>query len=398
MITLGYDDFSRHIYIIGATGSGKTSLIRIIAKGLEDANKTGKFSNAFLYIDPKGDDSWKFLSQVDELSPEKVTFLDPWKTGFSVNLLELPPCSEEEKERVRSTYQGFVLNLIQEWYEATPATAPRMLRIFQSLLVYLYSLTDSPTLVDLHDLVISLQGDEGSEKVIREMNELLPEEAESLRKEITAIAGMREEAFDPVLTRISQFVLDPFLRRIFCVRHSTVDFAKLLEPGHITIIRACDDVGAHIAPLIRAMVVLKLWFAVKERASSTQEKERTQVILAVDEFQDIPKLEAIQTILAQARSARLGLILAHQTTAQLSDQLLRVILGNVGLMVMFRVGGDDATRLSSIDPQWAKELQQTLVTQPDASAVFRFRAAPGEEQPPPVHERITTNLPEEKHA
>jgi DNA helicase HerA-like ATPase len=384
---------------VGASGTGKTTLARIIAKGLEKANSAGEFPNSFIYVDVKGDDAWKFLSQTDDLDPARLTFLDPNSTGFSLNPFELPPHDDEDTERVRSVYTGFVMKVIEEWYGADPVRAPRMLRIFRVLISYLYTLTDAPTFVDLHDLVMALQS--GDESVLTRMRDVLDSvEFDSLRKELEAIADMRSEAFDPVLTRLSEFAVDPYLRRLFgAVRRSSVDFAELLKPGRQTIIRIpSHEVGLHIGPLIQSVVLLKLWFAVLWRATRFPEEDRTPLVLFLDEFQDLQRLQAIQTILVQARSQGLCLMLSHQTTAQLDDTLLRIIATNCSVQAAGRVSGDDASRLARAwDPEFKREIEQTLVTQPDFTWTFRLRAEPEEEQRPPVQERLL-KPPEEKHS
>ena len=350
-------------------------------------------------MDVKGDDAWKFLAQADELDPAKITFLDPNETGFAVNPFELPPHDKEDRDKVRSVYTGFVMKVIEEWYGADPSRAPRMLRIFRSLISFLYTITDAPTFVDLHDLVVGLQSED--ERVLREMQDVLDRaEFESLSKELAAIAGMKSDAFDPVLTRLSEFAVDPYLRRLFgAVRHSSVDFAALIKPGRQTVIRVpSHEVGLHIGPLIQSVILLKLWFAVLWRSTRTREEERTPLVLWLDEFQSIQRLQAIETILAQARSQGLCLMLSHQTTAQLDDTLLRIVIGNCGLQAAGRVSGDDAFRLAKAwDPEYKREIEQALVTQPDFTWTFRLRAGPGEEQSPPVQERLM-KPPEARHS
>jgi len=396
-VTISFGDLCRHIYLLGATGSGKTTLARLIAKGLEEANKSGELRSAFIYLDVKGDDSFKFLAQVDALDPERITFLDPVLTKFSVNPLELPMCAPKDRERIVSVYTGFLMGIIQEWYQAEPMRAPRMLRIIRSLISYLYHRNDAPTLLDLYDLVLRMQ--RGDDPVlIKDLEDTLSEgEVGMLKREMEAISGLGEEAFDPVLTRLSEFAIDPFLRKMFSTRHSTVDFAELLEPGHTTIIRiAGHELGLHIAPLVASVIVLKLWFTVQERASRVQERERNLVVLCLDEFQSIQHLQAIETILAQARSFGLALILSHQTSAQLSDELFHIVVGNCAIQGCGRVGGDDARRIAyAWDPQFSREIQQTLATQADFRWTFRLRPEPGREMPPPIaNVRIRAPPPE----
>jgi hypothetical protein len=117
-----------------------------------------------------------------------------------------------------------------------------------------------------------------------------------------------------------------------------------------------------------------------------------------DEFQDLQRLQAIQTILVQARSQGLCLVLSHQTTAQLDDTLFKIIVTNASIQGAGRVSGEDAARLArSWDLQYSKEVKQALVTQPDFTWTFRLRAGPGEEQSPPVQERLV-QPPQENHS
>jgi hypothetical protein len=104
----------------------------------------------------------------------------------------------------------------------------------------------------------------------------------------------------------------------------------------------------------------------------------------LDEFQIVSDLKILPMILSQARSYRLGLLLAHQTTAQISDSLLEEITGNCGTQLAGRISGKDASKLANIwDPRFSKEITQQLASQEDFHWTIKMRASPGEEQPTP---------------
>ena len=129
-----------------------------------------------------------------------------------------------------------------------------------------------------------------------------------------------------------------------------------------------------------------MWFTIQERANRVpDERDRTQVVLALDEFQIVKDLQVLQLMLEQARSLGLGLVLSHQTTEQISDKQLGIISGNAGTQLVGKVNGKDASRIAQIwDPQFQTELQQQLASQEYFHWTVREKAPPGKEQPPPI--------------
>jgi len=380
------EDFSRHIYCVGGTGSGKTSLIREIAKHLEVSNLNGIFPNAFIYLDPKGDDSLKFIQQCSESSINhgNVNFLDPIETDFSINPLELPKYNPSERQETVSRYVGYFMEILKEWYNQQQSFV-QMERIFRVLLFYMYQNNDAPTFLDMYDIIINIQ--EEQEKFLQIMFKALGmPDSEAMKQALTSISTLRPESFVPLLNRVEQFATDPILKKVFCVRHGTVKFEDLIEPNHYTIVRISSlHLAHHIQPLAIQAFVIKLWFTIQERASRIAEKDRNYVILALDEFQIVSDLHVLPMILSQARSYRLGLLLAHQTTAQISDSLLEEITGNCGTQLAGRISGKDASKLANIwDPRFSKEIQQQLASQEDYHWTIKMRAAAGEEQPTPL--------------
>lgn len=378
-------DFANHMYLVGASGSGKTSLVRTLAKHLEVWNDNGTFSSAFIYVDPKGDDAHKFIRQCEPrtINEGRVHYLDPQETKFSVNPLELPSYGPGEREDVVSRHVGYFMKTISEWYQQSSSFV-QMERIFRALLFYLYAKHDAPTFLDLHDIVLRLQ--DGGEDALPQIMDALGAPDVYMMRALAGISALKGDAFTPLLNRIEQFATDPMLRRMFAVRRGTVDFGELIRPGRYTVVRVSPlNVPHHIQPLAIQAIILKLWFAVQERAGRVPERERTQIVLALDEFQVLGDLQVLHTMLEQARSLGLGLVLSHQTIEQISDKQLALITGNSGTQLAGKVHGRDASRMAQMwDPQFAKDLTQRLAGQEYFRWMIRERAPPGEEQPLPA--------------
>ena len=380
------EDFTRHIYCVGGTGAGKTTLIRQIAKHLEISNLNQTFPNSFIYLDPKGDDSLKFIQQCNKESIQNnsVHFLDPIKTNFSINPLELPRYKPEERQQIVSRYVGYFMEIVRQWYGQQQSFV-QMERIFRVLLYYMYLNNDAPTFLDMYEIIIHLQ--EEQESFLQTMFSALGMPGDDLKQALTSIAILKPESFTPLLNRVEQFATDPILKQVFCVRHGTVSFERLIESGQYTITRiSALHIPHHVQPLAIQAFVIKLWFTIQERAARIEnEQDRNHVILAIDEFQIVKDLQVLPMILSQARSYRLGLLLSHQTTAQISESLLEEITGNCGTQLAGRISGKDASRMANIwDPKFSRQIQQQLAAQEDFHWTIKMRATPGSEQPTPI--------------
>lgn len=385
-IVLSPEDIPTHMYAVGGTKSGKTTLIRAIAKHLEHSNIIGNFPNSFILIDPKGSDSYDFIRQCEDITFEKglVHFMDPIETKFSMNILELPSYKPENREAIVSQYVGYIMTMIEYWYNGSDSFV-RLKRILDTLLQYIYLNNDKPTFLDLYEIIIAIQSD-GTD-ILHKMFKELGKPDSVLQQAIESIAGMQKEAYEPVLNRVEKFATDPILRHMFCVRESTIDFEELIQPGHITIFRLSPlNIPQHIITLAKQTLVIKLWFIIQERAERIKsEEDRSQVVLALDEFQDIAELPIIESMLTQARSYKLSLLLAHQTSAQLNEKLFKIIMGNATTQFVGKVAGSDGKRFAfEWDPQYVQELQSQLSTQEFHHWTVRLVGAPGETQPLPV--------------
>ena len=270
-VTVSRADFPYHIYVPGGTGSGKSSIIKAVAKNLEMANfywllqrdvQIGQIQcslearklladldqtktldelgigwpNAFIYFDPKGDDSELFLRQCERamISSDRIHYLDPIKTRFSINPLELPAYAEGEREYVVSQYVGYFFEMIDGWYGNSDAFV-RMKRIMYNLLSYLYVHEDKPTFKDMYEIILKLQADK--EGYLQAIYKVLGKPGNELDSALKSVASMDAKSFEPVLNRLEKFVVDPTLYHMFCQRKSTVNFHDLIEAGHYTVVR-----------------------------------------------------------------------------------------------------------------------------------------------------------------
>lgn len=203
---------------------------------------------------------------------------------------------------------------------------------------------------------------------------------------LKSLTNLTKDAWFPLLNRIESFATDNYMKSRFCVKDTTIDFDKMLVPGNITIFRIADTETPYYAHGLAIMaIVIKIWFAIQERAARISQNKRSLVVLALDEFQKIKDLNIITSILSQARSYNLGLILSHQNLAQISSELLQTIVGNTGTQIYGHVSGIDAAKIAKIiDPQFAKDLVDKLASQPDYVFTMKMRASPGQEQPVPM--------------
>lgn len=385
-VGLGRSDFSNHVYIIGRSGSGKTTNVRNTFKSLELAHLKKILPNSAIYIDIKDEDAKLFLRQCDRQSfaNNNVTYLDLNRTNFAINLLGLPKYEPENHDAVVSRMVGHIIEMFKEFY-SQQQTFVQLERILRLLLFYLYSNTDNPTLLDLYDLILRLQsyGQTELQRILQIYEKVSgPEMQDALR----SLTKLTKDAWVPLLNRIESFATDNYMKNRFCVKDTTIDFDKMLVPGNITIFRIADTETPYYAHGLAIMaIVIKIWFAVQERAARIPQSKRSLAVLALDEFQKIKDLNIITSILSQARSYNLGLILSHQNLAQIPSELLQTIVGNTGTQIYGHVSGIDAAKIAKIiDPQFANDLVDQLASQPDFVFTMKMRASPGQEQPVPL--------------
>jgi len=370
------EDMVFHSLFIGSTGAGKTNALLYWLQRLF----SGRRELALVLIDPHGDAAIDLVRLIPKSESGRVTILDPTYVSFGLNPLSLPKGADGgDRVQMLQTQVEELSALLSDVFNTDAATAPRLMWVFKGALYYLYTLDDNPTFKDLYRILVDFISMPRSE--IETMLRRRKLEDEIIRSTIDAISKLPKEAFAPVVNRISNFVLPPqsITSRTFCSRTSKLDFDDMMVPGRLTIFRITKTLPYDFRRLISASIAMRFYFAVEKRAAKLERageppSARTPIVLAVDEFQNISDLKLLDTILSESRKYGLYLWMVNQNIQQIRPELFSSISGNVGPVYAFRVGPDDASKISElISPKRKAEVRDALISLPDYSCVVRKR-------------------------
>ncbi len=358
VVSLSVEHLKRHVYVVGQTGTGKTSFLKLLVHRLAERG-----GSAVIVVDPHGDMALELAREL----PGSL-FLDPIRSPFGINPLDLP--AHENRDYAVTLAIDILLEMFTDILKLVE-TAVNVRYMLQVVMRGLYSRSDSPTLGDLYNAILALHAGQ----LDLDVQDL--EWAETLQ----VLRDLPEQTFISALSRLEPYAKDPLLRRV--TSRTTLDMNRILAPGSVTIFSLPKaTLGENLSRLLASTIVLKLWFEVLARARLGT--ARSPVFLVVDEFQFVSDLPVLETILSEARKYGLHLVMAHQHLEQLPDGLLQSVLTNTGVKVVFSVGGVDVKRLSQLDADFAKAVAKAVTALSVGSAVVKVSALPGEPQAPPV--------------
>ena len=332
-VRMANKDRQRHLYVIGQTGTGKTVFMKSM---LRQDVENGK---GVCVIDPHGDFAEFVLSIVPPERAEDVIYFNPGDINFpmGLNMLEIDPTHPEQKTMVIDELFG----IFDKLYDLKETGGPMFEKYFKnSALLLLDDYThETPTLADISRVLVD--DVYRSDKLSRETNPLVSQfwqlEAEKAQGE-QSLANMA-----PYITsKITSFVFNEFLRPIINQKKSSFNFREVMDNQKILVVNLSKGrIGDLNANLLGMIIVGKLLMAALSRVDITDESARKDLYLYIDEFQNFTT-DSIATILSEARKYHLDLIIAHQFIKQLKEDIRDSVFGNVGSIVSFRIGPDDA--------------------------------------------------------
>ena len=341
------EDRRRHMYILGKSGTGKTTLIANMA--IADIRN----GEGVAIVDPHGDLSEILLDYIPKDRIKDVIYLDPSDKKQSFRLNPLHVKKDEHKELVVSSIISIFTKI---WANVWSA---RMEYLLRNALI---TLVERPgaTLLDIPKLFTDPKF---RNKYLESVSD--PIVIDFWKKEYDRYSErFQSEAISPILNKVGRFTTSPTTRNIVGHSESTVDLEELINQGKILILNLAQGrIGEDNAALLGAMFITQIQIAAMNRVD-IEEKDRKDFYLYVDEFQNFATVSFVK-ILSEARKFRLNLILANQYTAQLPEEIQKAIFGNAGTLCTFIVGADDANRLIS-------ELGD-LYTQDDLVSLGRYQ-------------------------
>lgn len=335
-IKLSVNDRRRHMYVIGASGMGKSVFLKNIA--YQDMIE-GK---GFCFIDPHGDVTEELLSMVPEDRIDDVIYFDPSDMEFPIGMNMLEAKTPEEKDFI--VQEG--INMLYSLYDPghTGIFGPRGEQMFRNAALLLMSDPKGATFLDIPSPFINkdLVVDKLKYVTDRDLFDYWTKEFPASQKSNDA-----GEVITWFASKWSPFKQNTMMKRVLGQIKSGFNIREIMDQQKILLVNLSKGkLGELNSKLLGMIFVMKFQTAAMSRVD-TPEHDRKDFCLFVDEFQNF-STESFESILSEARKFRLNLIVANQFMTQLTDKIREGVLGNVGTIVAGRVGVTDAEMLEKV--------------------------------------------------
>lgn len=346
-IGLNKEERRRHMYILGATGTGKSTLL------LSMINQDIENGKGLCVIDPHGDLIEKILPTIPENRLKDVIYFNPDDVGYpiGINLLELTPdLNDEEALREKEFITESIISLFQKLY-SEKYSGPRMEYILRNTIHTAFTVPGA-TLFTVYKLLINTKYRENI------TDRLTDENLKDFWEYEFSKAGdyQKVKMISPITNKIGRFLFSATAKRILEQEKSSINFDEIMDSGKILLCNLSKGkIGEDTSEVFGILVMTKIQLAALKRARVDITKRR-DFYLYVDEFQNFAT-PAFAQILSEARKYRLSAILAHQTVSQIQDKdLVNVTLANTGSIICFRTANPEDERM--ILPQFIPYIQQ----------------------------------------
>jgi len=329
LVRLQDDDRRRHVFMIGKTGTGKTTLFETM---IEQDMYNGK---GVCFIDPLGDAVESLLRKVPTHRANDVILFDPSDTNFPLGLNLLEYDKPEQKDFL-------IQEVIEVFYKLfdpnrTGIVGPQWEHWARNAALTVMSLPEGGTLIDIPRLFTD---DKFREKAISYVQD--PVVKAFWQQQLAKTSDFhKSEMYNYFISKFGRFMTNDLMRNIIGQPKSAFNLRELMDSGKILFVNlAKGKIGEINSNLLGLVLVSKIQASAFARAD-TPEEQRKDFYLYVDEFQNFTT-DTFATILAEARKYRLNLNITNQYFAQLPERIRDAVIGNVGTIISYRIGAEDA--------------------------------------------------------
>ncbi len=325
-------DRMRHFYIIGQTGTGKTTLMKnMIVQDIEAGH-------GVCFIDPHGTDIEDIVSCIPKEREKDLIYFDPsqFDSVVGLNMLEY----DEKKPEQKTFVVNELFSIFQKLYGANPESMGPMFEQYfrNATLLVMEDPSSGNTLMDISRVMADSKY--RRMKLEKAKNPVVVQ----FWREIATKAGGEaslENIVPYIVSKFDVFTANDYMRPIIGQQKSSFNFRQIMDERKILLVNLSKGrLGEINANLIGMIVVGKLLMAALSRVDDAS-RSFPPFYLHMDEFQNV-STNSISAILSEARKYKLGLTIAHQFIAQLDEKIKESVFGNVGSMAAFRVGPEDA--------------------------------------------------------
>ncbi|MCF7815606.1 MAG: DUF87 domain-containing protein [Candidatus Pacebacteria bacterium] len=335
-IYLTPEDRLRHFYVIGQTGTGKTTLLKnMIAQDIQEGA-------GVCMIDPLGTDIFDVLSTIPPERMDDLIYFDPsnMDTAIGLNMLDFDPRFPEQKTFVVNE----LFSIFQKLYGGNPESMGPMFEQYfrNATLLVLEDPESGSTLLDISRVMADAEY--RAYKLSKAKNPVVVQ----FWKQIASKAGGEaslENIVPYIVSKFDVFTANDYMRPIIGQQKSSFNFREIMDSKKILLVNLSKGkLGEINSNLIGMIIVGKILMAALSRVDDVS-KSAPPFYLYIDEFQNVTT-DSISSILSEARKYKLGLTIAHQYIAQIEEGIRDSIFGNIGSIAAFRVGTDDAEVLA----------------------------------------------------
>lgn len=328
-IRLGLHDRQRHMYVVGQTGTGKSTFLENLA--LQDMLS----GNGFAFVDPHGDTAERLLAMVPKERTEDVIYFSPADMDHPMGLNLFEYETPDQKDFLIQE----ALNMLYKLYDPQHQgiMGPRYEHLFRNAALTIMADPQGGTFVDIPKLFRDPKFVQQKLQHVADMNV-----REFWLKEMPA--SQRSNEFGEVtswfVSKFGAFLSNEMMRNIIGQTTSAFDLRKIMDEKKILLVNLSKGRTGELNSKLLGMVFVMKFQAAAMSRSNIPEDQRVDFSLYVDEFQNF-STESFATIMSEARKYHLNLIVANQFTTQLTQEIRDAVFGNMGTIVSFRIGQND---------------------------------------------------------